>query len=177
MKESQGYITAAMQATIELHSNYIYDVVDPPDFPGLEFACFHNNYPDFVDTNNLSLVSFVHYDGMGIVFSGDIEKAGWRELLKNISFREHLSRVNIFIASHHGRESGYCAAVFNYCQPDIIVISDKEIVYETQKQQYAQHASGLLWDGGPHRRYVLTTRSDGMITIRKSIGSGYHISI
>lgn len=81
------------------------------------------------------------------------------------------------MASHHGRETGYREEVFDYCSPDIIIISDKEIVHETQKQNYTRHASGILWNGGPERRYVLTTRSDGMITIEKSVGNGYYVSI
>lgn len=34
-----------------------------------------------------SLVSFVVYDGVGIVFTGDLETAGWTELLKSPTFR------------------------------------------------------------------------------------------
>lgn len=177
MKLETGPLTSAMQAAIDLHGDYVTEVQAPPDFTGIEFECFCNNYPDYQDTNNLSLVSFVHFDGMGVVFPGDLERAGWLALLQNSNFRSHLSRVNIFIASHHGRESGYCEEVFDYCNPDIVIISDKEIVHETQKQKYSQHASGVPWNGGPERRYVLTTRSDGMITITKNIGQGYHIQI
>jgi beta-lactamase superfamily II metal-dependent hydrolase len=176
IKTLAGPLTPAMRATIDLHCEYVHDVATPPEFPGIELACFCNNYPIFEDTNNLSLATFVHYDGMGIVFSGDLEKPGWRELLKSADFRMHLNRVNIFVASHHGRESGYCEEVFDHCSPDIIVISDKEIVHETQKQQYAQHALGVPWNGGPEKRYALTTRSDGMITITKSFGKVGHIS-
>lgn len=175
MKESNGFITEAMEAAINLHSGYNNDNYQPPEFPGIEFVTFRNNYPSFEDTNNLSLVSFIHYGGKGIVFTGDLEREGWLQLLNDPSFQYHLSRVNVFVASHHGRENGYCEEVFSFCTPEIIIISDKEIVHETQKQRYAQHASGVLWDGGPQRRYVLTTRSDGMITINKEIGSEFHI--
>jgi beta-lactamase superfamily II metal-dependent hydrolase len=122
-------------------------------------------------------VSFVHYDGMGIVFPGDLEKQGREAQLNNPSFCAHLQRVNIFVASHHGRTTGYCEEVFDYCSPDIVVISDKEITHETQQQVYAKHATGLVWNGGPAKRYVLTTRCDGMITISKSVGQGYHVAI
>lgn len=177
LKLENGPITCAMQAAIDLHSNYIHEVPSAPVFPNIEFECFHNSYPAFTDTNNLSLVAFVHYDGMGIIFPGDLEKAGWEKLLEIQNFRNHLARVNIFVASHHGRESGYCEDVFNYCSPDIVIISDKEIVHETQKNNYASHATGVPWNGGPERRYVLTTRADGMITINKGIGAGYQIVI
>ena len=166
-----------MQAAIDLHADYVHEVTNPPVFPNIEFECFCNSYPTFTDTNNLSLVAFLHYDGMSIVFPGDLEKAGWQELLKLEIFQNHLSRVNIFVASHHGRENGYCEDVFNYCTPEIVIISDKEVVHETQKNKYANHAIGIPWNGGPERRYVLTTRSDGLITITKQIGSGYNITI
>jgi hypothetical protein len=104
-----------------------------------------------------------------------MEKAGWLALLQDPDFRERLQSVNVFIASHHGRESGYCEEVFNCCQPDIIIISDKEIVHETQKHDYTKHASGITWNGGLQRRYVLTTRLDGTITITKEIGKGYFV--
>lgn len=162
---------------IDLHAGCIYDVNNPPFFPNIDFRCFSNAYPLFTDTNNLSLVAFVNFDDMGIIFPGDLEKAGWRELLRNEDFRDHLSRVNIFVASHHGRESGYCEAIFEFCTPDIVIISDKEIVHETQKQRYTKHAIGVPWKPGSERRYALTTRSDGMITIKKEIGRGYQILI
>lgn len=177
LKENTGPITTAMATAINMHRNYVCPIQTPPPFPNIEFENFYNQYPTFSDTNNLSLVSFIHYDGIGIIFPGDIEKAGWQELLKNTSFCNHLCRTNIFVASHHGRVNGYCEDVFNYCKPDIVIISDKEITHETQKQTYAKHVSGVLWNGGPEKRYVLTTRSDGMIHIKKNFNEGYHITI
>lgn len=177
LKEEGGPLTDGLEAAIDMAATYTLDVVDPPEYPSIEWAVFHNLYPTFEDTNNLSLVVFIHCDGMGIVFPGDLEKTGWKELVKNDSFREHLLRVNIFVASHHGRESGYSEEIFTYCKPDIILISDEEIKYDTQEVDYKKHAKGLPWNNSREKRYVLTTRSDGMITITKTIGQGYHISI
>lgn len=176
LKEESGPITLAMRSAIDMAKKYVHDVTNPPIFPDIEYLTFSNDYPDFIDTNNLSLVSFIHYDGIGIISPGDLEKAGWLKLLESDSFRQNLQRVNIYIASHHGRESGYCEDVFNHCSPDIIIISDKEITHETQKNNYKKHANGVPCNGGPERRYVLTTRSDGMITIDKEIGKRYIIS-
>lgn len=177
IKLESGQLTVAMEKAIELHETYIYQCSTPPEFPNIDFKMFYNSYPSFIDMNNLSLVAFVVYDGMGIVFPGDLEKTGWAELLKDDSFRTYLEKTNIFIASHHGRTSGYCGDVFNYCHPDIVLISDKEIVYDTQKHDYSAHASGVLFNGGPEKRFVLTTRKDGMITIKKTVGTGYHITV
>jgi beta-lactamase superfamily II metal-dependent hydrolase len=177
IKLESGPLTAAMQAVITMHQTYVHPVANPPLFPYIDFQTFCNPYPIFTDTNNLSLVSFIVYDNMGIVFTGDLEKAGWDELLKNSTFRAYLAKTNIFVASHHGRTPRYCADVFRYCHPEIVLISDKEIVHDTQEQDYSLHASGVLWNGGPEKRYVLTTRKDGMITIKKTTGAGYHITV
>lgn len=71
---------------------------------------------------------------MGIVSLCDIEKDGWLKLLAIESFRNNLKKVKIFIASHHGREGGYCEDVFKHCSPNSIIISDKEVTHETQKK-------------------------------------------
>lgn len=56
------------------------------------------------------------------------------------------------------------------------IISDTEKCYETQEHCYADHASGLVWPSGM-TRYVLTTRSDGYITVRPNPATGlYRVS-
>lgn len=177
LKLEGGPISSGLDSMIDMVATYTHPVPTPPEFPNIEWAVFHNDYPTFTDTNNLSLVTFIHFDGMGIVIPGDLEKAGWLALLKNASFRDHLARVTIFIASHHGRENGYCEEVFALCKPSIVIISDDEIQYDTQDVDYSKHAYGIPFNGSAEKRYVLTTRSDGMITIDKSVGSGFHITI
>lgn len=177
MKESAGPLTKAMLTTIDLHATFVHPVINPPVFPNIDFQPFCNSYPLFKDTNNLSLVAFVVYDNIGIIFPGDLETAGWRELLKDASFRAYLAKTTIFVASHHGRKTGYCAEVFEYCKPEIVIVSDKEKVHDTQEQDYSIHASGIPWNDGHEKRYVLTTRSDGAITITKEIGTRCQIEI
>jgi len=137
-----------------------------PIYPnyGMEIAYFHHSPTTFQDTNNLSVVTFVAYNGVGVMFPGDLETAGWREFLKNQAFVNCLRRTNILIASHHGREGGYCKEIFNYCAPNAVIISDKPIQHETQNHNlYEQHSSGINFSGV--LRKVLTTRNDGKITI------------
>jgi len=176
LKLENGPLTANMEKLISTIRNSNTDFI-PPDFSGIEHEALNCTYPSFTDTNNLSVVSFIHYDGVGIIFPGDVEKKGWKELLKLERFKDNLRRTNFFVVSHHGRENGYCEEVFEYCKPEIIIISDKEIVHETQKNCYAKHATGIPWNGGHERRYVLTTRSDGMITITKTLGQNANIRI
>jgi beta-lactamase superfamily II metal-dependent hydrolase len=177
IKLQNGPISSAMEVCLNLHSDYIHSIASPPEFPNIAYTTYHNNYPVFTDTNNLSVVTFISYDNFSVLFPGDLEKQGWLALLKNDAFKRDLGKVNIFVASHHGREGGYCEEVFNYCKPELVIISDKEIIHETQKQLYQKHAIGIPWDNGQTRRYVLTTRSDGMVTITKTLGQGAHIQI
>ena len=174
LKLSTGPIQPGTNALLEMIGNYTSDVTDPPDFAGLEITTFYNSYPEFQDTNNLSLVTFMDYRDVHIIFPGDLEGPGWRRLLQGQSFRECLSRVNLFVASHHGRESGYCEEVFNYCQPELVIISDASIHYDTQETEYRRHCRGISW--GDNRRYVLTTRADGMITISQQSGEGPRVN-
>ena len=175
LKLQGGPLGFGMQALLDMLNSYTMDVLTPLDFAGVKLFTFCNPYPTFQDTNNLSLVSFIRYFNLDIIIPGDIEKQGWRALLNKRDFQDHLKRVNIFVASHHGRESGYLREIFEFCQPDIIIISDESKRYQTQETNYAVHARGLAWNGGG-TRYVLTTRRDGNIAIAKSRGEGYQIT-
>src|SRR5207247_5839525 len=65
-----------------LHSDAIHPVT-PIDYAGVELTTFHNSFPSFTDTNNLSVVSFLQYDNYCICIPGDMEIAGWQELLRS----------------------------------------------------------------------------------------------
>ena len=157
-------ISAAMNTLLDMISNFTGEVsrgqLEPP---GIQMQTFYNSYPSFEDTNNLSLLSFLSIGDVSFVLPGDLEQAGWIELLKNPVVCELLGSVQIFVASHHGRESGYCSKVFDYCRPQLVVMSDGPVEYDTQKMasQYGRHAAGAWFNG--HFRKVLTTRKDGSL--------------
>lgn len=174
MKEEGGIVTDAMEATLKMHTEYVHPLPQPIDFGGVEIRNFYNSYPDFEDTNNLSVVSFLKCGLWSVLFTGDMEKAGWEKLLLREKFKTMLAEVKVFVASHHGRENGYCPEIFDYCKPEIIVISDKEYVHESQENSYAQHAEGIPWNDG--KRYVFTTRSDGTIFFRRGANGVFLIS-
>jgi len=138
---------------------YTQDLPVPQDFGDLQISHFWNVYPAFIDENNLSLVTILRYRDFGIIFPGDVEKAGWISLLQRADFRAALAGVNVFVASHHGRENGYCADVFNWCSPEIVVFSDGAVIHETQKTtgMYRQHTRGIAFFDGV-TRHVLTNR-------------------
>ena len=140
---------------------------------------YYNDYGTFDDTNNLSVATFFHYGEFTILFPGDLEVEGWEELLKLKEFKDNLKKVNILVASHHGRENGYCEEVFDYCQPEIVIISDGSIKYSTQEKTtgwYEKKASGVTFRSGT-KRSVLTTRKDGNITIDVSSVGEWGVTI
>jgi beta-lactamase superfamily II metal-dependent hydrolase len=163
LKLQSGPISAAMQSMLDMHSNYIHPVpAPPPDFPRVEISHYYNPYgATYPDTNNISLVTFVTCGGTKFIIPGDVENKGWLGLLAQPGFITDLSDVSVFIASHHGRESGYCSDVFDYCSPDVVVFSDSNIQHATQEMSstYANHARGMQFDGTT--RYVVSTRNDG----------------
>ena len=119
---------------------------------------FLNRHPSLLDdpteqgfSNNMSLVTFLHHGDIHIVFPGDLEPKGWRLLLANANFQAELARVNVFVAPHHGRSTGYLAEVFGHCRPKVIIVSDGQVEYDTQTGVYGrQHAAGLvMFPGGP----------------------------
>lgn len=116
------------------------------DLGGVRWHVFWNRYrADFTDTNNLSLAAFVHFGPFTILFGGNLERAGWRQLLKNPLFSAKLANVNVYVASHHGRENGCCSEVFDICRPDLVIFSDGRKQYGTQETRnwYASRTTGI----------------------------------
>ena len=161
-------ISAAMKVLFDMMDTYTAEVSkEQLEPPGVRVWTFHNSYPSFADTNNLSLLTFLDVGSVSFVLPGDLERAGWRALLTNSQVCQFLARVNVFVASHHGRESGYCREVFDYCRPTFVVMSDGPVMQNTQKMAsaYAQHATGGWFNkgNGSEWRKVVTTRTDGRI--------------
>lgn len=149
------------------------------------WAYFNRYTLDFSDTNNLSLAVFVRYAGFTILFAGDLECPGWRELLRNPHFRADLATVRVLVASHHGRKNGQCPEVFELVTPDVVVFSDNARQYETQNTDawYRWRVKGIPNIDAPRdpiagypMRHVLTTRRDGTLTINVSRAGGYLIT-
>ncbi|QOK96847.1 MBL fold metallo-hydrolase [Ralstonia pseudosolanacearum] len=146
---------------------------------GITATAFWNSYPVFTDTNNLSLTIIIRYGPFSILFPGDLEKDGWRVLLQRADFRQALSDLDVLVASHHGRENGFCPELFNFCTPQAIVISDKPIQHDTQRTVPDYRAvvrdTGVLVRTTGKRRHVLTTRRDGTIQFEVFEDGTFHI--
>ena len=121
---------------------YTYDV-GHPHLSGAQIATFHNNYPTFDDTNNLSLVTFLHYHDIHIVFSGGLKKAGLATIARQPVVPRASEQGKLLRGTPPRRESGYLADICEYCQPAIGIVSDGPIRYETQNTDYGRHVSGI----------------------------------
>jgi len=168
LKLKTGSLSPAMHSLLVMLDEYndfsAATALAAAPFPNVSIRTYGCLYPEFTDTNNLSVVTFLNINGTGIVIPGDVEKEAWEKLIENPSLRKDLVDVDVFIASHHGRENGYSRRIFDYCSPKLIIFSDSQIQYSTQEMTstYASHASGMLV--GNTMRKVVTTRNDGSIS-------------
>lgn len=119
------------------------------------------------DANDLSLVTFLSEDRFTVCFPGDLTSRGWKLHLQNKAFQYMLRETNLFVASHHGRPTGYYEPVYEYLYLKLIVISDKEQAKGRtviKRVPYREHAYGVKLSDGSFRK-VLSTREDGRIRI------------
>lgn len=135
----------------------------------VDFTFFWNSQSTCRDLRDLSLVTFLVYEDINMILPSDLKTEGWQTLLKCDEFCERLKQVNIFVASNHGREDGYCPEVFDYCRPDIVIVSNEENrrISSAMLERYKIHAKGA-----PHGvcdRKVLTTHDNGTITVSKCL--------
>jgi beta-lactamase superfamily II metal-dependent hydrolase len=184
LKLAQGPLSPGVEEFIHMHGTYQgYAVPFNDAMAGVTCATFCNVFPTFSDTNNLSMATFIKYGGFKILFPGDLEKAGWKEMLKNPAFVAELRLTDILVASHHGRESGFCEEIFEHFRPQAVVISDTGIKYETQetvpdyrKVLLKPDGVRVLCGGELRNRHVLTTRQDGDIILRVKSDSTFYLT-
>ena len=182
IKENQCELTDDIERFLKIHAEYMAPLPVPFDvgMGGVTCSTFCNSYPDFTDTNNLSLAVFIKYGGFKMLFPGDLEDEGWKKLLENPSFVQELAYTDILVASHHGRYSGFCEEIFDYFTPQAVVISDKPIAYETQETvpdyRCVVNPNGVPVTNQARRRHVLTTRRDGDIVFKVSANGNFWIT-
>ena len=165
-KDARNGLLAGLAAALDLHESYIHPITEPLS---VAISTYSNEPSSYGDQNNLSLVAILQIGGMRTVFPGDLETAGWTQLLSDVDFRRDLNGVNFFVASHHGRRSGFTPEIFagGLPKPHLCLVSDKA-VYEESPPDYGPYASGIRF--GDQLRRVLTTRRDGTILIELQNG-------
>lgn len=173
LKAIKDEITKPIEEVIKLKDEYSGSVNLETPYTKETFYLQQSDFPgEDIDTNKLSQMVFVTFNGTCICIPGDLTSDAWDKHLKNSKVQDKLRQTQIFIASHHGREDGFNENVFKYCKPEVIILSDKDIVHKTQEgqsQTYAGQVSGngiVLNNKVDQLRKVLTTRSDGHLWIR-----------
>jgi hypothetical protein len=129
--------------------------------------------PKLCSTNNInnhSIVTLLSYAGFKIILPGDNEPCAWNELLERDNFKRAITGVDILLAPHHGKDSGFYSYLFEYFEPKLTVLSDGPLKRETSAvSKYSKVSTGLTVrhrnDGDDETRYCVTTRNDGAITI------------
>jgi len=145
------------------------DPYEPSNNGGVTFTKFHPKSADTSELNNRSIVVVVEYAESKLLITGDNEAAAWSELLGRHDFRTAIAGTDILLAAHHGRESGYCKELFDHISPKLTIISDGRFCDTSATDRYSKHSSGWMVykrSGGTERRYCVTTREDGVITVR-----------
>jgi len=135
---------------------------------GTSIQVFHSTGSNPANINNQSVVTVISYAKSKVILPGDNDEESWQELLSQNSFKKAIEDTDIFVASHHGLESGFCNDLFDYFHPKLIIISNGRFADNNCLMRYKEIASGLdihLRNGGIAEKKCLTTKSDGNIEI------------
>jgi beta-lactamase superfamily II metal-dependent hydrolase len=148
----------------------------PANNGGVKMLHFHPKKCATSNLNNHSIVTVLSYAGSKIIIPGDNESASWKELLEDDEFVEAIKGTDILLASHHGRESGFCKELFDHIEPSLVLISDGPETDTSVTDKYYGVTTEKGWnvykrssDDPPEQRWVLTTRSDKAIVVRFGI--------
>jgi len=165
-----------VQRYLEIRQEYTLPVppanisTTPSNFGGVEFQVFQPVLCDESNINNRSLVVVVSYAGLKMVLPGDNEAPSWNELLANPNFVSAVKGADVLLASHHGRDAGYSADLFNAMgKPRLVVISDGRFGDTSATDRYSAQATGWMVfnsAGVGKECKCVTTRSNGHITIK-----------
>lgn len=165
-----------VDAYLSLDRTYSTPVIDaesvynPQNNGGVKILTFGQRETAVSNLNNRSIVSVMEYLGMKVLIPGDAEPAAFRQLLQDSNFVRAIKGVDVMIVPHHGRESGYCAEIFEHFSPRVCIVSDGEVQETDATPLYSQKATGVkvvnkhteMLEKG---RKCLTTRSDGAMLI------------
>jgi beta-lactamase superfamily II metal-dependent hydrolase len=183
IKRQAGPVTADAEALINMRVNYGPSGSGVPfnqAMGGITVSCFFHTLPAFANTNDLSCAFFITFGSFRILFPGDLEKPGWRAHLQNQTFLTELCKTTILVASHHGRQNGFCEEVFQYLQPQAVVISDKSLLHDSQETvpdyRSKVRGEGIIITNEQGRRQVLTTRNDGDMLFRVELNGNYTVT-
>jgi competence protein ComEC len=135
---------------------------------------------DPADPNTASLVTILSYQGVTILFGGDLPAKGWESLLTTKKdFVAATAGTTIFKVPHHGRADGCCESLLSWMVPKLCIISDKPLDKDDKNtaatKWYEDRSLGCDVVGYMGKRKVLTTKNDGSVFI--SIGEQGNLQV
>jgi beta-lactamase superfamily II metal-dependent hydrolase len=145
------------------------DPTIPENNGGLKVQYFVPSACSTSNINNHSIVTVFSYAESKVVLSGDNEPPSWKELLEKEEFKEAVRNADILLAPHHGRDSGFCPELFECFRPWLTIISDGQFCDTSATDRYGKFSRGWTVhhkDGQEEKRYCVTTRNDGVITVK-----------
>jgi beta-lactamase superfamily II metal-dependent hydrolase len=159
------------------------DPTIPSDFGGALFQFFSPKSCSTANLNNHSIVVVVAFANLKVVIPGDNESPSWNELLLDPKFVAAIRGTDVLLASHHGRDAGYSAELFEVMgKPKLVVVSDGRFGDTSATDRYSNQASGwTVYDaaGASDTRKCLTTRNDGHIAVNFgwSVNDPQHVNV
>lgn len=141
---------------------------------GVNIRCFIPVTCARSNLNNHSVVAVLEYANHKIIIPGDNENASWSELLSGSDFKKAIQETTLFVAPHHGRESGFSSDLFQCIKPYLTIISDGAYCDTSATSRYSEKSRG--WNvkkrsGGSEKRSCVTTRKDGVVHISLEHGA------
>lgn len=142
----------------------------PNNNGGVQIEVFTPTSCDTSNINNHSTVTVFSYADSKVILSGDNEPPSWKELLGIEEFKKAIKDADIFLAPHHGRDSGFCSDLFEHLNPRLTIISDGRFCDTSATDRYSKitrgwtvhHRSGKESE----KRFCVTTRNDGVIFVK-----------
>ena len=141
---------------------------NPHNWGGLIIKSFVPSKLSQSNLNNHSVVAVFSFGGIKILVPGDNEPPSWNELKEMSDFCDCTKDIDILLAPHHGRKSGFDNDTMRHFNPRLTVVSDGAYCDTSATSRYSDISRG--WevyksDGTSEERFCLTTRNDGVITV------------
>lgn len=118
--------------------------------------------------NNRSIVTVISYRSLEgyawkVVIAGDNEASGWEALLDKPDFCTEIEGADFFVASDHGRESGFCGDLFKVMGKPLANIICTHEGDDVVEEKYRRQGKGVKFPDGSRKHFI--TRDDGNITL------------
>jgi competence protein ComEC len=97
--------------------------------------------------NNISYILKLSYNGIVFIFGGDAEEEVWKTVASTYG---KALKCNVFKASHHGRDSGYCKEAIELMRPEYTIVSvgnKPENDASNKYKNYSDNVWSTRWKG------------------------------